>query len=471
MSGADDGFPYDVALSFAGENRAYVERVAEELSKTKVRVFYDGYEQVNLWGKDLYSHLDAVYRKQARFCVLFVSSEYRSKVWTNHERRSAQARALEENREYILPVRLDSTELDGLPNTIGYIDARSTPPEELAELIVQKLRSEPAGGRLSPSEAAEVAELAQRGRVALDGAARHAEVIRLLQAQDAIGLRQLLKATGRELLETHQEWLNAARAKGPPDWVIPQSAQLEAWEPALSRFERDFGATIDGVLGVGLALAEFRREDLPPFLRALDQLRSASSSLSGYTAIEGAGSDVASAIGLQLAAGCLALGAYPSLGQVLTWLDVDEPIPWVIHPAFHHYRFFGTDAWVTPHLNGRLLADSSAWSAAVSDQKEALNYLVAVGAFTAVQAAATRTSSGRPFAWTFQWRHHRIRPFVQALRREPELAAALGAPLGEAAEEYRKNFIERYLAAHEEVASRAFFGEALGKGDLEKLLR
>lgn len=47
-------YRYDVCLSFAGEDRRYVERVAQGLRKAGARVFYDRYEQVEMWGKDLY---------------------------------------------------------------------------------------------------------------------------------------------------------------------------------------------------------------------------------------------------------------------------------------------------------------------------------------------------------------------------------------------------------------------------------
>ncbi len=130
---------YDVCLSFAGEQREYVQKVAAALRERGIRVFYDDFEQVSLWGKDLYEHLDWVYRKAARYCVLFVSADYARKVWTSHERRSAQARALEENTEYVLPARFDSTEIPGLRPTVGYVDLSSITPEELAERIVAKL--------------------------------------------------------------------------------------------------------------------------------------------------------------------------------------------------------------------------------------------------------------------------------------------------------------------------------------------
>ncbi len=67
---------YDVALSFAGENRKYVKEVANELKKLNVRVFYDDFETVNLWGKDLYTHLQDIYQNQAKYTVIFISEQY-----------------------------------------------------------------------------------------------------------------------------------------------------------------------------------------------------------------------------------------------------------------------------------------------------------------------------------------------------------------------------------------------------------
>ena len=48
---------YDVALSFAGEQRAYVRQVAELLRRSNVSVFYDEFEEAKLWGKNLYTYL------------------------------------------------------------------------------------------------------------------------------------------------------------------------------------------------------------------------------------------------------------------------------------------------------------------------------------------------------------------------------------------------------------------------------
>jgi hypothetical protein len=60
-------FQFDVALSFAGEDRVYAGDIAERFRSHDVRVFYDEYEQAMLWGKDLYEHLDYVYQRAGRF--------------------------------------------------------------------------------------------------------------------------------------------------------------------------------------------------------------------------------------------------------------------------------------------------------------------------------------------------------------------------------------------------------------------
>jgi hypothetical protein len=132
-------YEFDVCLSFAGEQRPYVEEVAALLRANGIRPFYDKYERANLWGKDLYEHLDSVYREKAQFCIIFISEDYARKVWTSHERKAAQTRALHNSIEYVLPVRFDDTEIPGIRPTLGHIDARSTKASELVELIREKL--------------------------------------------------------------------------------------------------------------------------------------------------------------------------------------------------------------------------------------------------------------------------------------------------------------------------------------------
>ena len=130
---------YDVALSFAGEDRQYAKELADFLESGGYKVFYDEYERADLWGRDLYVHLSSIYKDKAHYCVVFLSQIYAKKLWTRHELRSAQARAFEENREYILPVRLDDTEIPGLLPTVMYLDLSEMSIEEVYQELKQKL--------------------------------------------------------------------------------------------------------------------------------------------------------------------------------------------------------------------------------------------------------------------------------------------------------------------------------------------
>jgi hypothetical protein len=133
---------YHIALSFAGEDRGYVDKVAKALQAEGVEVFYDKFEETKLWGKDLYTYLSDVYQNQAFFTVMFISEAYKEKLWANHERKSAQARAFSENKEYILPAFFDTAvEVPGVLKTTGYMDLSKLNPKQFADKIVEKLQN------------------------------------------------------------------------------------------------------------------------------------------------------------------------------------------------------------------------------------------------------------------------------------------------------------------------------------------
>ena len=132
---------FDVAISYAGTERPQAEELAKLVRDAGYAVFYDNYYPEHLWGKNLPVFFDEIYRKRARFCVMFVSKEYRDRKWTILEARSAQAMALEEKgKEYILPIRIDDTELEGLLPTVGYLPI-STGIEKIGDMLVQKLKT------------------------------------------------------------------------------------------------------------------------------------------------------------------------------------------------------------------------------------------------------------------------------------------------------------------------------------------
>ena len=140
---------YEVALSFAGEERAYVEKVARALQSRGIAVFYDDFEQVGIWGKDLGEELQEVFEHGASLAVMFISKEYVEKAWPRHEKRSILSRAVQEKSGYFLPVRFDDAPVPGLPDSIKYERAEDHTPQELASMIAEKLGIKPFAGKAS----------------------------------------------------------------------------------------------------------------------------------------------------------------------------------------------------------------------------------------------------------------------------------------------------------------------------------
>ncbi|MFS8098334.1 TIR domain-containing protein [Lentzea alba] len=131
-------YKFDVAPSFAEEDRDRVLPIVKLLKRAGVDVFYDKDREVEMWGRDRVEYFTETFSHSARFVVLFSSKHYVSK-WTRLQSRAAMARALEENTEYVLPVRIDDTPVPGLLPTIAYLDVREHSDEVIAQAVVEKL--------------------------------------------------------------------------------------------------------------------------------------------------------------------------------------------------------------------------------------------------------------------------------------------------------------------------------------------
>ena len=136
-------YQYDVALSFAGEDRGFAKDICVALKREGIKVFYDEDEDVNLWGKDLPTKLKEVYHDDSQYCIIILSDSYVNKKWPRLELQHAIKRLVEQKGEdYILPVHLDgfSDEVSGMPDTIGYISAESINPRKVVNKFLQKIR-------------------------------------------------------------------------------------------------------------------------------------------------------------------------------------------------------------------------------------------------------------------------------------------------------------------------------------------
>lgn len=133
------GYEFDVALSFSGKDREYAERLSDELKRNCVKVFYDRSDQANLWGRNLQIHLADLYRVRSRYCIVLVSNNYLTSKWTKVEIEAALAHEFERGDTYILPIKLDDTELGHILPTRGFLDARQESVENIVELVKTKL--------------------------------------------------------------------------------------------------------------------------------------------------------------------------------------------------------------------------------------------------------------------------------------------------------------------------------------------
>ncbi len=127
---------FDIAISFAGEDRQTAQRLAEAFTSRGLVVFYDDDRQADLLGENLTEYLSDIYRNRSRYCVVLVSTHYVKKRWTRHEWRAAQARAFQHfDSAYILPVRLDGSELPGLLPTTGFMNLDVSDEESFQNAI------------------------------------------------------------------------------------------------------------------------------------------------------------------------------------------------------------------------------------------------------------------------------------------------------------------------------------------------
>lgn len=135
-------FTWDVAVSFAGENREVAKELRDACKEKGIEVFYDFDQQAILWGKDLSKVLTDVYRNEALFMVIIISKDYPEKNWTNFEFVNGKDAEKERSLEYLLPIRIDDTHVVGLKETIGIIDLRKQNMESIVEVLSEKIEAQ-----------------------------------------------------------------------------------------------------------------------------------------------------------------------------------------------------------------------------------------------------------------------------------------------------------------------------------------
>jgi hypothetical protein len=145
---------FAISFSFPGDRRDYVQEIVWELRRSMPRdkIFYDRHFESELAGPNLSARLQRIYENESELVVVFISAEYQSKEWCGLEWRAVQDMIKKRRDEDILPMRFDDTDVPGLFSIDGYIDVRDRDPENVAHIILKRLRANLQKRRSSTSQ-------------------------------------------------------------------------------------------------------------------------------------------------------------------------------------------------------------------------------------------------------------------------------------------------------------------------------
>jgi hypothetical protein len=132
-----------VAFSFPGEQRPFVEQIADSVAQTvtKERVFYDRYYEAELARPNLDTYLQKLYHEDSRLVVVALCAEYDEKEWCGLEFRAIRNLIKKRRDSEIMFVRVGEGDVKGVFGIDGYVDAINRPAAEIAEVILKRLAS------------------------------------------------------------------------------------------------------------------------------------------------------------------------------------------------------------------------------------------------------------------------------------------------------------------------------------------
>ncbi len=134
---------FDVAFSFPGEIRDYIEPIVEELENTIGRnsYFYDKNYKAQLARPSLDILLQSIYKDRTKLIVVFLCKKYQEKKWCGIEFNAIRQIIHKKEHDRIMYVKMDDGVVDGVLNTDGYIDGRTHNPKEIAKFIKTRIDS------------------------------------------------------------------------------------------------------------------------------------------------------------------------------------------------------------------------------------------------------------------------------------------------------------------------------------------
>lgn len=139
---------FDIAVSFASEQRPYVEKTVTAARQLDLEVFYDRDVSNDWWGKNFIIEQRKVYGESTHFVVPFISSEYLLRPFPMDEFSAAMLKAVKQRHPYILPVLVGDVVVPAeiLHPFVGFLRAEEYTPEELAAQMKLKVQEAKQAG-------------------------------------------------------------------------------------------------------------------------------------------------------------------------------------------------------------------------------------------------------------------------------------------------------------------------------------
>lgn len=106
---------FEIALSFAGENRKLAKYIAEQFEQIDVTVFYDELYESNYLGKAWSKEFERIFLTDSRYVVCLLDSFHKEKIWPTFERDCFKKRVPAGD---VIPIYLDDTVFVGIPDDI-----------------------------------------------------------------------------------------------------------------------------------------------------------------------------------------------------------------------------------------------------------------------------------------------------------------------------------------------------------------
>lgn len=109
---AEEDYEFDIAISFAGENRDFASFIVDNLKSQDISVFYDRHYEDNYLGGPWSTHFQEIFTQRSRLVVALLDKYHKEKLWPTFERDCFSLRIA--NGE-VIPVFLDNTLFPGIP--------------------------------------------------------------------------------------------------------------------------------------------------------------------------------------------------------------------------------------------------------------------------------------------------------------------------------------------------------------------